>query len=117
MRYLQRETDQLIGKNIASTRKELGISQKQLAEKLEISARALWSYESGNRSIPIFLLPKLAEELHTSILKILNIEASVLDERTKEARILRELEKVKNLTAEEQKAIFTMIDSMCKKNI
>lgn len=112
MRYIQRETDRSIGKNIATIRKELGFSQESLAKELGISRRAIGSYECGERSIPVFIIPKLSNILHVSAINLLNIKTPILDERTKEARILRELEKVKKLPDEDQKFVFGMIDKL-----
>ena len=115
MRYIQRETDRSIGTNIATIRKELGFSQETLANELGISRRAIGSYECGERSIPVFLIPKLSNILHVSAIKLLNIKTPILDERTKEAKILRELEKVNKLPEEDRKVIFTLIDSFSSK--
>ena len=112
MRYLKRDTDKKLGANIAKIRKDLGISQVSVAEQLGISKRALSSYEHGTRSIPIFLIPEMSEILRTPLVQLLDVKTPILDERTREARILRELEKVKQLPKDEQKLVFTMIDSL-----
>ena len=112
VKYTQRETDKKLGDNIARVRKDFGITQDNLAKQLGVSRRALCSYECGKCSIPIFLLPKLSEILKTPLVKLMDVKTPILDERTREARILRELEKIKQLSRVEQKAVFTMIDSM-----
>lgn len=112
MRYLQRETDKIIGKNIAKIRKDLGFSQEALARKLEISRRAIGSYECGDRSIPVFLLAKIAEILNVPVTNLMEMKIRIIDERTKEARMLSKIEKIKNLPQEQQKAVFNLIDSL-----
>ena len=117
MRYIQRQTDRSIGKNIAVVRRELGFSQETLAKELGISRRAIGSYECGERSIPVFLLPKLADVLHISVLRLLDIKNPIVDERTRYAKLLRELEKVEKLPSNEQKVVFTLIDSLANKQV
>ena len=61
------ETTKLIkfGKNVQKRRKELGLSQNELAEKLEISREHLAKLETAKRCISLKLLFKLAETLNT----------------------------------------------------
>ena len=116
MRYLKRDSDKKLGKNIATLRKVAGFSQEVLAEKLNISQRALCSYECGKASVPVFLIPEIAEILKTPIVNLLDVKTPLLDERTREARILRELEKVNKLPEDDRKVIFTLIDSLAAKH-
>lgn len=51
---------QVIGDNIAKWRKEQGITQDQLAEKLSVSAQAVSKWENGVSLPDITLLPQLA---------------------------------------------------------
>ena len=115
MRYLKRDNDKKLGQNIAALRKAADFSQDVLAEKLNISQRALCSYECGKASVPVFLIPEIAEILKTPLVQLLNVKTPMLDERTREARILRELEKVNKLPKQEQKLVFTLIDSLASK--
>ena len=115
MRYLKRDCDKKLGQNIAALRKAAGFSQEVLAEKLNISQRALCSYECGRTSVPVFLIPEIAEILRTPLVQLLDVKTPILDERTREARILRELEKVNQLPEEDRKVIFTLIDSFASK--
>lgn len=57
----------LVGENIASKRKQLGISQDELAEKLDISASSLSRIESGQASPRFSRLEKLAEILQCQV--------------------------------------------------
>lgn len=109
----------VLGKNIAKTRKELGLSQQQLAEKLEITQRVLCSYERGSRTMPVIMLPKIAKELNVPVNFLLgeNYNKYSLDERTRKARLLRELEKLEKVPSEDQKSIFNLIDSLASKQV
>ncbi|NLV99324.1 MAG: helix-turn-helix transcriptional regulator [Clostridiaceae bacterium] len=56
-----------IGKKIANLRKEQGLTQSELAEKLGVSAQAVSKWENDVAYPDITLLPALAEELNTTI--------------------------------------------------
>ena len=63
-----------IGKFISQCRKELGYSQKDLAEKLNITDKAVSKWETGRSSPDVSILISLAEELEVSVTEILNGE-------------------------------------------
>ncbi|MGL4108365.1 helix-turn-helix domain-containing protein [Clostridium sp. LP20] len=68
-----------IGENIKELRKDRGLTQKQLAELIELSDRTIQYYE-GNKRVPSFgLLKMIAEMLDVSVLVLLEGEISTLD--------------------------------------
>ncbi len=116
MRYLERSADKFLGEIIAEHRKGGGFSQELLSKKLNISQRALSSYERGKRSLPVFLLPKISKLLSIPIEKLLGLENSNSpDGRTSSVRLLRKLEKVEKLSKNDQKLVLSMIDSLSSK--
>ncbi|MBQ8767183.1 MAG: helix-turn-helix transcriptional regulator [Clostridia bacterium] len=66
--------NQKTGKFIAECRKNLGYNQKELAEKLNITDKAVSKWETGRSSPDISLLTSLAEVLNVSVVEILNGE-------------------------------------------
>ena len=60
-----------IGKFIQSKRKEKGLTQKELAEKLGVTDKAVSKWERGLGCPDVSILEILAKELDTSILEIL----------------------------------------------
>lgn len=60
-----------IGKFIQSKRKEKGLTQKELAEKLGVTDKAVSKWERGLGCSDVSILEILAKELDTSILEIL----------------------------------------------
>lgn len=56
----------LLGKNIQKARKKSGLSQNELAEKLDISREHLAKIETAKRCVSLGLLFKLAEVLKVS---------------------------------------------------
>ena len=62
------------GRFIAERRKELGYNQKDLAEKLNITDKAVSKWETGRSAPDVSMLIPLAEELGVSVTEILNGE-------------------------------------------
>lgn len=57
----------LLGKRIAALRSAKGLSQKQLAEKLNVSPSSVGMYEQGRREPSLELIVEMAEVLCVSI--------------------------------------------------
>ncbi|EKT4465057.1 helix-turn-helix transcriptional regulator [Pseudomonas putida] len=55
-----------LGERIARLRKEHGITQTQLAERLGVSRQPIQAYESGKRRIQVAALPEPARLLSTT---------------------------------------------------
>lgn len=64
-----------IGKFIASMRKEQGLSQKQLAERIGVTDKTISKWETGNRLPDASILLKLSQELHIDVNELLAGEA------------------------------------------
>ena len=63
-----------IGKYIASRRKEKGLTQQELGDKLYVTDKAVSKWERGLSLPDITILEKLANELDTDIYSILQVE-------------------------------------------
>ena len=98
-----------IGKTLADARKNTGLSQYKIANLLGMSQRSIAAYETGKRRIHAELLFKYAEITKLSLDHIIQTKSPDFDGRTKCARAMK---KVEQLPKEEQKAVFTLIDSM-----
>ena len=57
---------------IRNLREDSDLSQKDLANKLNISQRTLSHYESGSRALPVDILVKYADYFHCSTDYLLN---------------------------------------------
>ena len=89
-----------MGKFIAALRKEPGITQKQLAEQLNVSDKTISHWERGESSPDLSILPVLADLFGVTCDEIIkgekNKEAEktlILSEEDKNAGIIKELEK------------------------
>lgn len=63
----EREFFIALGERIARLRKEHGITQTQLAERLGVSQQTIQAYESGKRRIQVAAFPELARLLSTTL--------------------------------------------------
>lgn len=67
------------GEVICKRRKELGLTQNQLAKVLNISFQAVSKWENNTAYPDIEMLPKLAAALHTTVDALLGYESVVTD--------------------------------------
>lgn len=72
---------QSFGKYIAENRKQLGMTQMQLAEKLHVTDKAVSKWERGLSYPDVTLLEPLAEELSVSIGELLSCRIPAAEER------------------------------------
>lgn len=100
-----------IGAYIAKKRQELGLKQRELAEKLFVTDKTISRWENGNYMPDLTILISLAEILNTSVYELLlgedhqeikkdNIETEVrfLYSLTEEEKILKYLKNIPGLT-------------------
>ncbi len=74
-----------IGKFIAEMRKEQGITQKQLADRLEISDKTISKWECGNGLPEISLMMPLCDVLKINVNELLSGERLPAEEYTRKA--------------------------------
>lgn len=60
------DSDATIGKRVCNLRLEKGIRQEDLAKELNIKRNALSNYETGKRTIPLYILIDIANKLDTT---------------------------------------------------
>lgn len=92
-------------KNLKKARITKGISQKDLAKKLNLSDRAISAYETGRAIPPSSTLAKMAEILDVSVSEIIGGEEErLVDKLNSHERRIAALEQViMNLLAEKKK--------------
>lgn len=97
--------DQLkIGKFIAQTRKEKGLTQKQLADALMISDKTVSKWECGNGLPEVSLMLPLCEKLGITVNELLSGKSLTSSEYQKNAE-----ENIMKLIKEKEEAKFRMI--------
>ena len=63
----------MIAENIARRRKELGLTQKELAEKLNVSDKTLSRWETDKQVPDALMIPEIAKALDMSIGEIYGV--------------------------------------------
>ena len=102
-----------LGKRVATLRKEMGITQTQLAETLKISQQLIAAYEAGTRKIPASMLPTLAKLFAVSLEELAGMEK--LPAKRGPASILqRQIEQVGRMPRAKQKFIAEMLEALIK---
>lgn len=86
-----------IGKFIASRRKSLGLSQKQLAEKLGVTDKTISKWETGNRMPDASILRKLSLELQIDVNELLAGEQFLSEEFSSEEYVKKSESNLVNL--------------------
>lgn len=104
---------QQLGKRIAEQRKEMGLTQTQLAENLEISQQLIAAYEAGTRKVPASMLPVLAKLFAVSLEQLIGM-ADTPAKRGPASTLQRQIEQVGLLPRGKQKFISEMLDALIK---
>lgn len=76
--------NRVIAERIAARRKQLGKSQAQLAEDVNITKQAVSNYEKGLRTPDFETLDNLAEALHTTLGYLIGADAADLAQQARE---------------------------------
>jgi transcriptional regulator with XRE-family HTH domain len=70
---------EILAGNIARYRKDLGLTQEELARRLGITFQAVSKWETGQTVPDTVLLPSLARELNVSVDKLMGYDVSAFD--------------------------------------
>lgn len=103
--------------NVKLLRKEFGISQKRLADAVEVSQQSINQYENHSIEPDIAVLSRLADYFDTSIDFIVgrtNIRLATeshLDENLKRDEMIL-IEKYRQLTAEQKRSLSMLMDAL-----
>jgi len=107
----ERETNVAVGKRIAALRKQQGLTQGQLAQKLELSQAVISSYEIGRTRPHPEVLLKLADILGASSDEMLGREKpKITDGGGLDRRLRRRLKLAMDLPRRDQDALVQVID-------
>lgn len=102
-----------LGKRIASLRKEMGMTQIQLAEILSISQQHMASFEAGRRKVSSSDIPVLAQLFGLSTDELLGIQDKP-SKRGPTPKIQRQVEQIALLPKGKQKFISEMLEALIK---
>ena len=109
-------TIQDFGRRLASLRKERGLTQTQLGEKVGVSCRVIAYYEGETNYPPAHLIAPLARALNVSTDELLGIRKIKQQLDPQHAALWRRLKKIESLPKQDQKALLHYLDALVRKN-
>lgn len=102
-------------KNLVELRTNSNLTQKELAQELNITAKAYWSYESGRTEPSIEILTKIADYFNVSLDYLCgrpNENLLFIDSLTEEQKKIVSL--VKSLTHDQSLLVLGYLSNMLK---
>jgi transcriptional regulator with XRE-family HTH domain len=99
------------GRRIAERRKEVGLTQVELAEALGVAQQTYACYETGTRRIPLSLLPVLAHTLTTDIESLLGVPAKARSKRGPAPKLQQHIERINQLPKPQQRFVLQMLET------
>ena len=102
-----------LGKRIAEQRKQLGLTQVQLAEILGVSQQHMASFEAGRRKVSTSSVPVLAQLFGMSTDELLGIGEKP-SKRGPNAKLQQQLDQLSLMPRTKQKFISEMLDALIK---
>jgi transcriptional regulator with XRE-family HTH domain len=104
-----------LGKRIQELRKQAGLTQAQLADKIEVSHTQLTRYESKGVLPPADVLERLANIFDTSIDYIVRGNKSEhVESILKDAELIKEFKRLDELPEDEKKSILKVVSSLIR---
>ena len=102
-----------LGARVAQLRKDQGLTQTQLAERLGIAQQTLAHYEVGRLRVAASMLPTLAQTLGSSVEELIGQSpARANGKRGPAPRLQQQLERLSALPKPKQRAVMEVLESM-----
>ena len=111
----ERQQTETIGQRLARLRRDRGITQAELAEKLGMTQPMISGYEHGTLRLHGELIVELARILSVSADEILGLGESKGVPAPKNRRLLRRLHELDQLPRRDQQALLRTIDAFLRK--
>ena len=108
----EKEYFKVLGSRIAHLRKELELTQVQLAELLGISQQMVASYEVGRRRIPVSMLPQLSQALKVQTDALLGNETKTRSKHGPTPKWQLQIEAIAQLPKAQQRFVSQVLDTV-----
>jgi len=102
------------GKRLAKLRKEKGLTQQQLADRVAVSRRVIAYYEVESDNPPSSLVVILSKALNVSADELLGLKGFKDNGDRPNLRLTRRMKKIKALPPSQQKALLKTLDTFLK---
>lgn len=109
-RILAPVDDKTIGERLRDIRRRRGFTQGELAEKLGLNQPLVSQYERGEIRMHATLVAALAKMLRVSTDELLGLKASKENGLVTDRRLLRQLQKMEDLSRRDRQALIRTID-------
>jgi len=100
-----------IGGRIKLLRQERGMTQVELAQRLEITQSNLSAIERGVRGVTVNQIVRIAKALHASTDEILLAEKAPAPGARAKKRLMRRLLRIRELKDKDQRILLELLDS------
>jgi|688.fasta_scaffold236833_2 transcriptional regulator with XRE-family HTH domain len=109
----EREFFVALGSRIAQLRKLSHITQVQLAQTLGVSQPSVNAYETGQRRVPVSMLPTLARTLGVSVEELIGTpQSAAARKRGPAPKIQQHLERISALPKPRQRAVMDVLEAL-----
>lgn len=112
---VSKESFDSIGARIMAFRKDRGMTQKELAELLEVSQPVVSDYENDMIRIPADVIAEIAELLKVSADELLGLKPLKKGNSIKNRRLYRRVQQIDALPKRDQEALLRTIDAFLTK--
>lgn len=114
MTHDEKQFFQALGERVATLRKEQGMTQVQLAERLDITQQMVASYEVGRRRIPVSMLLPLAKALSVPVEIVLGVDSTKSGKRGPAPKLQQQMERLSRLPKTKQRLVMDMLDGVLR---
>jgi len=104
------EAEENIGQRLARLRRERGMTQVELAQRLDVAQPVVSDYERGELRLHGQLIIKLSDILGVSSEELLGLKKAPSNGALKNRRLLRRLQAIERLPRRDQQALLRTID-------
>jgi len=112
----QKSTNETPGRRLARLRRERGLTQVELAERLVVSQSMISEYESGRLRLHGDLIIELARMLKVTADELLGLEPVRQPTGVESRRIMRRVRQIEGLSKRDQQALLRTIDAFLSKS-
>ena len=102
---------QTLGQRIATLRKDMNMTQGQLAEYLRISQQHMASFEKGIRKVPSSMLPLLAQLYGISVDELVGLKDTAA-KRGPAPKLQRQMEQISRMPRTKQRLAMDMLEAI-----